>query len=137
MADKLAPILAPAPARRRHPHVRFFEKPEVTLYRMGRLVSTFTGEHGVLDLRTGSVHLHAATATGTDLTVTAKRIALNLSTNQVIADGSVHMEEAGISMTSDRVIAPPSLIGHAASGRVTLLAKDRESAAALMTTRLL
>jgi len=137
VADTLAPVNAPASARRRLSRVRFFEKPEVTLYRMGRLVSTFTGDHGSMDMRTGAVHIHHATATGTGLTVTATRIALNLSTNQVVADGSVHMEEAGIAMTSDRVIAPPSLVGHAASGRVTLLAKDREAAAALMTTRLL
>jgi len=146
VADKPAPVIAPAAHRRTA--VRFFEKPEVTLYRMGREVSKLTGEHGHLDLRTGSVTVYHGQATGEGVTVKAPRIALHLSVNQVVADGgaptfsrgargSVLMEEGGITMTSQRVVAPPSLVGHAPDGRVTLLAKDREAAAALMSTRLL
>src|SRR6185503_3828896 len=127
----------PPPVRNRKlSPVRYFEKPEITLYRMGREVTRMTGEHGSIDLRTVRVQVFAGRVTAEGPAIDAARIALNLGGNQVVAEGAARIEADGIILVADRVLAPPSLVGAVSSGHVTRLAKDREAADRLMSSRL-
>jgi len=111
---------------------RAFYKPRISLVRLGREVGMFRGEVATVHIESGILEFIRAETTVAGAVLKAEKVRLNMVTNRLHATGRVSLEENGVSVNSDRLMATPVLTGLVMGGRVHLKSESREAAEELM-----
>lgn len=117
--------------------LRIFADAEIRFVRMGRVIGTLRGSYATLDLAKASVEVERAEAEVANALIRADRIELDLNANRLSAEGRVDIEEQGVKLTAHRMTAAPSFTRVRFEGGVSLRAKNRDSARALVDSGLI
>ncbi len=115
--------------------LRFFYEPTVRLVRLGREVGRYRGDFGRFHVGEGQLEFLNGIMVIDEARLSASRVRLNIGANRLFASGKVRVEEKGVIVESDMLMATPSLTGMRLEGNVRVRSRNRSAFRDMMDNR--